>query len=61
MSPDIIGKIRDADQKHAELMSEQGIDLAKLNAAHQEAMAASMWAYCIALIWPSMTVPSTDE
>lgn len=37
MTPEIIAAVRAADQKHAEVMSQQGIDLAKLNAAHEEA------------------------
>ena len=37
MTPDIIAKVREADQKHAEVMGQQGIDLAKLNADHAEA------------------------
>ena len=41
MTPDIIAKVRAADQAHAEAMQQQGIDLAKLNAAHQEALAAT--------------------
>lgn len=41
MTPDIIAQVRAADQKHAEIMQAQGIDLAKLNAAHQEALAAT--------------------
>ena len=40
MTPDIIASVRKADQLHAELMGQQGIDLAKLNAAHAEAQAA---------------------
>lgn len=40
MTPDIIASVRKADQLHAELMGQQGIDLAKLNLAHDEASAA---------------------
>jgi len=39
MTPDIIAKVREADQRHAETIAQQGIDLVKLNAAHDEAMA----------------------
>jgi hypothetical protein len=39
MTPDIIAQVRAADQKHAEIMSQQGIDLAKLNADHEAALA----------------------
>jgi hypothetical protein len=38
MTPDIIVALRAADQKHAEMISQNGIDLAKLNAAHVEAL-----------------------
>lgn len=38
MTPDIIAAVRAADQKHAEIMGQQGIDLAKLNADHDAAM-----------------------
>ena len=31
MTPDIIAAVRAADQKHAEIMGQQGIDLAKMN------------------------------
>jgi len=31
MTPDIIAAVRAADQKHAEVMGQQGIDLAKMN------------------------------
>lgn len=37
MTPEIIAAVRAADQKHAEIMGQQGIDLAKINAAHAEA------------------------
>lgn len=43
MTPEIIAKVREADQRHAEVMGQQGIDLAKLNSDHalaQENMAA---------------------
>lgn len=39
MTPAQIAAVREADQKHAEVMGQQGIDLAKLNAAHDEAFA----------------------
>jgi hypothetical protein len=39
MTPDAIASVRAADQKHAEIMGQQGIDLAKLNASHEEAFA----------------------
>jgi hypothetical protein len=39
MTPDIIAQVRSADQKHAEIISQQGIDLAKLNADHEAALA----------------------
>ena len=38
MTPEIIAKVRGADQKHAEIMAQQGIDLQKLNMAHEEAL-----------------------
>jgi hypothetical protein len=41
LTPEIIAKVRAEDQRHAEVMQQQGIDLAKLNAAHQEALAAT--------------------
>jgi hypothetical protein len=37
MTPDIISAVRAADQKHAQIMGQQGIDLAKLNADAQAA------------------------
>lgn len=39
MTPDVIAKIRETDQKHAEVMGQQGLDLAKINADHEAAMA----------------------
>jgi hypothetical protein len=39
MTPDVIAKIREADQKHQEVLGQQGIDIAKLNADHDAAMA----------------------
>jgi hypothetical protein len=39
LTPDQIAAIRVADQKHAEVIGQQQIDLAKLNAAHEEAFA----------------------
>lgn len=41
MTPETIAAVRAADQKHAEVMGQQGIDLAKLNADHEAAMEAS--------------------
>ena len=40
MTADQIGAIRAADQKHAEIIAQQGIDLQKMNAAHEEALGA---------------------
>jgi hypothetical protein len=40
MTPDTIAAVRAADQKHAEIMAQQGIDLQKLNADHEAAMAS---------------------
>lgn len=42
MTPDTIAAVRAADQKHAEIMGQQGLDLAKLNADHDAAMALSV-------------------
>lgn len=39
LTPDQIVAIRAADQKHAEVVKQQEIDLAKLNADHEEAFA----------------------
>jgi len=39
LTPDQLTAIRAADQKHAEIMGQQGIDLAKLNADHDTAFA----------------------
>lgn len=39
MTPDILAAVRAADQKHTEIMGQQGIDLAKINADHSEAFA----------------------
>jgi len=38
MTPDIIAAVRSADQKHAEIMSQQGIDVQKMNADFNTAM-----------------------
>lgn len=38
LSPDTIAAIRAADQKHAEMISQHGIDLVKLNTDHELAM-----------------------
>jgi len=40
MTPDVMASIRAADQKHAEIIGQQGIDLQKLNADHAAAMAS---------------------
>lgn len=40
MTPETMAAVRAADQKHAEIIGQQGIDLAKLNAAHTEAFAS---------------------
>lgn len=39
VTPDVMAAIRAADQKHAEILKQQDIDLAKLNADHEAAMA----------------------
>ena len=39
LTPDQLVAIRTADQKHAEILGQQSIDLAKLNADHEEAFA----------------------
>jgi hypothetical protein len=39
MTPDMVAAMRAADQKHAEAMAQQGIDLQKLTADHEAAMA----------------------
>ena len=39
MTPDTLAAVRAADQKHAEIMGQQGIDLAKLNADREQAFA----------------------
>lgn len=38
MTPQIIAQVREADQKHAEVMGQQGIDLKKLNDDYQMAL-----------------------
>lgn len=38
MTPETIAAVRAADQKHAEVIGQQGIDLTKLNADHEQAM-----------------------
>ena len=38
MTPEIIAAVRAADQKHAEIMSQQGIDVQKMNADFNTAM-----------------------
>lgn len=42
MTPEIIANVRAADQKHAEIMSQQGIDIAKINADHEIALQQSV-------------------
>lgn len=39
MTPDIVERIRAADQKHAEVMRQGEIDLARMNAEHEELFA----------------------
>lgn len=39
MTPEIIAAVRAADQRHAEILGQQGLDLAKLNQDHAESMA----------------------
>ncbi len=39
MTPEIIAAVKKADQEHEALMGQQGIDLVKLNAGHEEALA----------------------
>lgn len=39
LTPDVIAKIRSADQHHAEVIGQQHIDLEKLNKDHEQAMA----------------------
>lgn len=39
MTPEIIAAVRKADQEHEEKMAASGIDLAKLNASHEEVLA----------------------
>lgn len=41
MTPETLAAVRAADQKHAEVLAQQGIDLQKLNADHDAAMAAT--------------------
>ena len=40
MTPEVMAAVRAADQRHAELIGQQGIDLVKINADHAAAMAA---------------------
>jgi hypothetical protein len=42
MTPDVIAAVRAADQKHAEIMGQQGIDLAKLNADQEASLALAV-------------------
>src|SRR5437867_3929845 len=39
MTPEIMASVRAVDQKHAEIIAQQGIDLTKINADHDAAMA----------------------
>lgn len=39
MTPDQLAAVRAADQKHAEIIAQQGIDLDKINSDHVEALA----------------------
>src|SRR3954463_3355990 len=39
MTPDTMAAVRAADQKHAEILQQQGVDLAKINADHDAAIA----------------------
>lgn len=39
MTPEIMAAVRAQDQKHAEIVGQQGLDLAKLNADHAAALA----------------------
>lgn len=41
MTPDTLAAVRAADQHHAEVIAQQGIDLVKLNNDHQAAMAST--------------------
>lgn len=38
MTPDVMAAVRAADQKHQEMLGQQGVDLAKINADHEAAM-----------------------
>lgn len=40
LTPDQVAAVRAADQKHAEIMGQQGIDIAKLNADQEAALVA---------------------
>ena len=40
LTPDAIAAMKIADQKHAEIIAQQGIDLEKLNSGHAEALAS---------------------
>lgn len=44
MTPDIIAAVRKADQEHEAMMGQQGVDLAKINAAHEVAIAQTFTA-----------------
>ena len=40
LTPETIALLKIADQKHAEIMGQQGIDIAKVNSDHEKAFAA---------------------
>lgn len=42
MTPEIMAAVRAADQKHAEIMGQQGIDLVKLNQDHERELFTSV-------------------
>lgn len=44
MTPEIISAVRAADQKHAEIINQQGIDLLKINTDHESALVATFTA-----------------
>jgi hypothetical protein len=39
MTPEVMAAVRAADQKHEEILKQQGVDLVKINADHEAAMA----------------------
>ena len=44
MTPEMIAAVRSADQKHAEIINQQAIDLVKLNSDHETALAQTFTA-----------------